>query len=459
MTGLGLGLGLGLGANVGESTWQNFTAPSGFTSVWDYTSYFTIYENGRSYRSNYNYSQYANPAGTTVYVDPINGLDTNSGLTSALAKKTINSALAVSGVSKVILAAGLYTIYDLGWVTNPTPTFTRDMAFICESGQAKLTTAHRASQYSWSQNGTHSQIYQTAFGVAPTQVVDATNTDDEGYGINLKELAFDTDLATTLSNLAANPGYYYWASSVLYVHTFDTRAPTSGVANDIMAFLNYECMTIRGNYKSYFENISFQGALSPLNYNITNGTDAALVAVNCEVLYANSGFYIDDIDFAAFKNCTAKYCKLDGFAEHAASFGTQVHALYENCRATYCGLDTIFGVEGDDFDNNANAFSAHEGAYVIRLNCYGDKTDGPIFQDISASQTLWLGCTALEAQSTQQGGTVDVAFKASDSGTNVWMKNCRSGDSYYGRMNVGATLIDIGGYVDGSQNGDSGVIL
>jgi len=67
-------------------------------------------------------------------------------------------------------------------------------------------------------------------------------------------------------------------------------------------------------------------------------------------------------------------------------------------------------------------------------NGRGDESDGPVYADVHNVHSLWLGCS-------------------------TWVENCESGSGYYGRANVNTdSYIDLGGYIDGSLNGDYGTI-
>jgi len=443
---LGLSLNLGLGASGGGGTpWEEFTAPAGFLGIWDYTSTFAIEQSGRNFRSTFDAAVYAAPAGVTVYVDPVNGASGNNGLSSGAAKDTLQNALDITNASVVVLAPGYYDRAKT-WGTSG-PALYRNTALLCPTGRAIFAMAN--ASYTWSKTGGRTNVYQATTNTAEI-VADHTNLDSEGFPTPLVNVG-------SVATCDSTPNSWYHDGTVLYVHTFDARSPGSSSSNPIVAFRNNLVgFEIEGNYEFYFKSIDLWGGRDgALFYTTTNGTAAKVIAEDCTFAYSDQGFTADDLDFAYARNCKAKYNKLDGFSINSAT--TQTKAVFENCRGTMCGLDSFLGAGQDDFDDNCNAFTAHDSSVMIVLNGYGDKTDGPIIAQVGTSTSLILGTYAGESYATTQGaGGADVSYKVA-AGTTMWMENCESGPSYDGRQNTG-TLYDLGGYIDGSQNGDDGTI-
>jgi hypothetical protein len=434
------------------NSFKAFAAPAAFLSAWDYRSLFTIQEKGRKYQSTFNTAPYAAPAGTTVYLNPFTGNNSNSGLTEALPKASLSGAsgaLSVANVSVIICAPGYYAIGDVMNVTNRV-VLTRDLAIICPTGRAYFTISNGFSTYSWAvESAPNGNVYREAGYSAVQIVIDVTNLDSSGDPIPLLERA-------SIAECQANPNSWFHDGSNLYVHTFDSRAPANGV-RDIVGLRGagaIKNLDVEGNFKLYLKNITLWGGNQPLLYETTNGTAAQIVAENCDFLYggAGSGVSMDDLSFAYFKNCRARYNKLDGFSFNGTV--TSGNHVCDNCTSTDNGLASVFGTTGDDYDLNCNAFTSHNNCNLVLLSCTGDRTDGPLCAIVNTVDALVLGCTM--GQSLIETGTA-VSFNVT-AGTTMHMKNCQSGASFYGRQNISGTFIDYGGYINGSTNGDNGTI-
>lgn len=434
-----------LGSTLGFSAGQGllaFNKPSGFN--WNYTSEFSITRRARTYFTDFMpSSSLSAPSGTTYYVNPA-ATGTADGLSWTNAFTNIQDALKASNAAVILLAPGHYDWRACGWISAGTgllPAFARDTAMICVGGKAILSTNDPATQ-SWSQNGTYPVVSETTHN-AIFDVVDLTYKNARGIPIPYVKRA-------SVADVAANPGSWYFTGTTLSVHTHNSRAADSSV----MAFRQKDNMDIRGSYNFYFENIEFWGGSEPIVYNVSNGNNKHIVCKNCAALYGpNGGFLFRDISRVSMLDCHAEYSELDGFAYRQNVHSVQTHVLEVNCTAYNNGIYDYT----NNYDNNVNGSSAHDGVRIVRLNGFHAGNDGGQIVDTGGAQSLNLGVQAGESLATTQSGTDDVGFKATASGE-MWLENCSAFGSHYNRVNGSSTITDLGGFSGNGPGGDSGTI-
>lgn len=440
-TGLGLNLGGG-----GQSV--TFDPPSGFG--WDYESDFgPIIRRGRKYYNSFDTSDYANPEGVTTYLAP-DGSSSNDGLSAENPKDSIHDCLDIADCSKIICAPGYYNRTTF-FASQSGISLPRDCAIVCEGGRAEFAMAD--SSYTWSKTAGRTNVYQANIN-RPYLVTDRTNLDADNMPIPLTRVA---DLATCDST----PGSWYWDETpdLLYVHTFDAREPAAS-SSDICAMRSgLYSFRFSGNHNLYLENIDIYGGENgSLLYDTTDGTSADIITENCKLGYSEgNGMSLFDVRLAYSKNCISRYNNLDGFSLNSDQTAGGKWLL-QDCVASLNGTAENLGEEGDQFDNNCNGFTGHDGTSMAVLNGNATECDGPQYAFVDANtEALLLGCHAGESLATNQDSTSDSGF-VSQGGPEAWLENCSSGDSYYARVVQTATMTDLGGFIDGSQEGDFGTV-
>ena len=432
-----LGTGLALRNGAALST---YTKPAGFN--WDYTSEFSIKRRGRKYTTDFDASAYASPSGTTYYVDPAAGSDSNDGLSIGEAFATIEAALTATDASIIMLKAGFYTWQDAGWLNNQ-PTIPRDIALKVYGGARAIIHAGNAF-YSWSLSSGKTNTYQTAYN-AVGSVIDLTNTDEYGIPVPLTKLA-------SIEAVEAAPGSFYYPVSApfnLYVHTHDSRAPDS----NIIAFQIKDNFDIRAAHNVYAENIDFWGGRYPMVFQNVDGDGAHLVFKNCSFCYGSTfeGVRLRDVTRGTFLRCTSAHNVGDGFAYRQNVFATQTDILEVDCKA-YDNVDLAAAA------NNINGSSAHDGVRVIRLGgVYKTNAGGQITDTHAGTQTLNLGCSAGESITATQNGTDDTGYRVT-SGAALWMENAKASGSYYDRVNSASNITSTRSFTGTGAGGDSGGI-
>lgn len=432
-------LGTGL-AHPNGAALSAYSKPAEFN--WDYTSEFSIKRRGRKYVTDFDASIYASPAGSTYYVDPVSGSDSNDGLGMGTAFATIEKALTATGASVIMLKSGFYTWQDAGWL-NGQPTIARDIALKVYGGARAVIHAGNAF-YSWSLSSGQTNTYQTGYN-AVGSVIDLTNTDEYGYPVPLTK-------RTSIAEVESNPGSYYYPTSApfnLYVHTHDSRAADS----NIIGFQIKDNFDIRAAHNVYAENIDFWGGRYPMVFQNVDGDGAHLVFKSCSFCYGSTfeGVRLRDITRGTFLRCTSAYNIGDGFAYRQNVFTTQTDILEVDCRA-YNNID-LAGTA-----NNINGSSAHDGVRVIRLGgMYRNNAGGQITDTHAGTQTLNLGCSAGESIAATQSGADDTGYRVT-SGAALWMENAKATGSYYDRVNSSSTITSTRSFTGTGPAGDSGTI-
>lgn len=360
------------------------------------------------------------PTGGTTYYVSQSGLSTNDGLTPATALDSIPHALAKAGCQRIIITSAKL---DRTRYASSTTTLSADL--IIESNVAGGTVITGSDQGQvWTQNGTYANVYQrTRAGVI--SVWDESIKDSRNYWTQYT-------LQTSVAAVASNTGSYYVdGSNILYVSMKDGRA-----ADDyIHPFLSitFAFQSTSGNKKLWLNNISFAG-VRDLRFQNTSTTAYLTVYLQngwarYNVSGTQNGIAFLGVD-AYSRNFTGDKCAADGLNYHANA--SRVCHVYED---NYGGADN--GVT-DNGSNNATTI--HDASSIIRLNCKGYRTTGPVIADITAGTTsLNVCCGAFDSASSVN----DQSFAFYDS--NVWLVNCNaSGSAVDLYVGTGATVRDYG---------------
>lgn len=338
----------------------------------------------------------------TYYISP-DGANDNDGLSSDKPFRRMIDALNKADCGEIILADGLYPRQQ-GWY-GQTPG--RNMIIRASEGAKVVMSAH--DNLSWVKSDGYSNVYQASRS-SVLEVYDAKYTTDENYE-RLKKVSSIDDVETTA-------GSWYTESSVLYVHTFDSREAD----NDIRAYLSANVGMISGVTQFYLEGITFEGGNSCLRVTGT-GEDMLVAIKNCT--FKNStvlnGVTVLGAD-VYLQNCEASENMQDGFNYHISNNrNCQVSEL--NCRGFKNGRNGA---------NQNNGSTMHDGGKIIRVNCEYFENSGPNMIDVNeATESYNVGVYAHDSTATVS--TISNSdFKNSNTGVaKMWLDSCKADGSSY----------------------------
>ena len=260
---------------------------------------------------------------------------------------------------------------------------------------------------------------------------------------------------TSIANVQANAGSYYYTGTSLYVRTFDNRSPDANVLP--ISTDSFTWFTSASNKKAFVDGCVIWGRGGCRTEHTTANTNIiGYRNTHCGFTDWTVGAYrVEGSDYAYMINCSGSNSTVqDAFSSASTTINALPKVLQVNCKAWDCG------VAGP---NNYNAFTSHNNSATIRLNCIGERTYGPIYADVLGSHSLNLGCygttsqaSAGTGQAIYQSGTVS-GFDSSNS--KVFTKDCSAAGSNYARVQVtGGEFYDGGGFADTTTLHDFGTI-
>lgn len=316
--------------------------------------------------------------GNTFYVDPVNGSDSNNGLSLVTALKSVYAAINKGNVGLVLIASGTVKRTEL-----PATIPNRDLSIKALPGADVTFSCH--DDLTWSLVSGMSKTYQTTRS-ATDWVWDSKKADENGDNEKLV-------LRSSIAEVESNPGSYFINGSTVYVHTFDSRNLIGD--KDIRVYLGTISLEHIGDKTLYFENIKFEGGRWRV-YNSSTGLDPLVLAKGCSWKYMAGnqpgGFELIGGD-AYLQNCVAAKNMADGFNYHIGN-GRTNRVIEVDCVGRDNGNRTTP-------INSDNGSTMHDGGQIIRINGAYYRNEGPNVADVNNGTQSWnLGCIGLESRST-----------------------------------------------------------
>lgn len=312
--------------------------------------------------------------GTTVYVDPINGSDSNDGLSWATAKKNPASALydgANYGVAELIVRGGFYARN-----ASPKLGFRPDVIIRAEPGTRPIFTQGDAST-AWANHS--GNVWQVGLSGTGT-VYDQAILDSDGLPTILTEV-------DSLTALASTPGGSFRDGTTQYVHLSDGRTPDADVLVDRSTYaLNTQENDPGLPLNILVEGIEFWGGeYARLKAYRAGDT---FIAKNCAWRYAKqNGVGIQGFETTVLVDCEATDNGNDGFNYHVS--GELSGQVLE--------IGCIGARNGRLPGSSQNGSTAHGTYKIVRVNCIVHDNPGPQFADVNNVHSLNYGCVAYDA--------------------------------------------------------------
>jgi hypothetical protein len=389
-------------------TWSTVTKPTGF--VWD--APITVETDGqRHFRTDFDVSDFEYVgSGKTYYVDPVNGSDSNDGLTEGSPLKSVNTAALKVDVDIILAKSGIV-------VRSECPgTVTRSMTIKAMPGADVIFSGHDV--LTWTKTAGLTNVYQASKSSIAT-VFDASNLDANG------DYSPVTRLLTSAAEVDATPNSYYKVGATIYCHPFDSRIPDS----DIRVYIDAFTFLHAGDSTYYFEGIKFEGGKWSI------GNTAVLLtpkvyAKDCTfsyMMFRDGGLEIQGAEFVYLQNCVGARSENDGFNYHILN-ETKPKVLEVNC---------VYRMNGGagDIDNGS---TMHDGGSIVRVNCVSHGNKGPNIADVGVGTQSWnMGCFAMDSTATTSAQNSDFTVDAGE----MWLDGCyASGSDLSLDVRSGATM-------------------
>lgn len=325
-------------------------APTGHTIPVDFTVYsagdgkfVTSLDRKEDYRAQYQ------PAYTRAYyLDNVNGLDANDGLTLATAKKTFGSVrtainLNGDGVVYVQHSGKAYDESD-----GPTHTATVDFSWSligladAHGTYPYLCNGEKAADFTFTQNATYAWVYEsTPPSVNMGRIHDITQMKELLTPQGAVKVPMEYTAQTSVAAVAANAGSYWndTSGAKLYVHLIGAPAPVVST-NIVIPRSNIGIITTsQGGLTFYGENFTL------LSEQQNGGVTGSHYYNNCTSVGSNiNGFYTAAARDFGTRNCVAVNTGSDGFNYH--NFGSVITAVTQANPAVVSSATADF-VNGD----------------------------------------------------------------------------------------------------------------
>lgn len=309
------------------------------------------------------------------------GTTGNDGLTPATPKNTLQACLDLAHSRPethfVIKILSKYVDKDRSLITNN--VITKNIAIVADE-EAYIGNVN---------NNTSWTLENGVYRYARSQV---RSIYDNKYKVTAG-LPKEYVKTATLTECQAKKGSFYTDNVTVYVNTFDSRMPdadvllslgTSAIAPYVFA-LNADVQFVMKNVHSiqYFE------GSHNLRFESTGVTKGHVILHNVKLIESgNNGLMTNGVKNIWSFGVVATKTKRDGLNYHNTLTGDHFVLEY-NCTAFECGVN--------DTNNNNNCTTAHEGAYVLRVNTKGWLSRGPLLADINGCYTILYDCNMTES--------------------------------------------------------------
>lgn len=338
-----------------------------------------------------------------AYFVKTTGSDGADGLTWATALRSIDTAIAKADADTVNVEEGTYT-RSYAWDAY---ILARSMSIIgwntahTGAGQVICTNAVTSSDtLTWTLSAGQTYTYQCTRSNAG-KVLDISNVDASG---DYQELTLQSSIAT----VEASAGSYWISGTTVYVHTYNNRTPDASIWVTLYGASLVRNARIAGDVHVYIENFTFIGGYAGLEFdNSGAGQTPELYLKNCYFKHTSgNGLEITGQSLVIAQDCLAARNDADGFNYHVMN-SVIPNVIEIGCTGRNNGI-----TGGDTF----NGSSAHDGAYVFRVNGVYYANHGPNVIESTAAQTWNVACQAYSSVAATSIVKVDY-YSAGGSGT------------------------------------------
>lgn len=303
-----------------------------------------ILTNGKGkFDVDFDVSELKNTVGVSYYVDPVNGSDSNTGLTKSTALSNFNTALNKADVGTIYILNDVYRTLSGAFLSAIDKTIN-----IIGLGDVKIIAGDKSV---YSKTDGYANVYHVKRAGA-IRVIDMLSRGDEDY--------LELTKVSSIAEVDSNENSWYSDGTNVYVHAKGHRVPDYNIA----PLLGISNLLAKGNINLYLENIEFIGGARPARFESSTGK---LYAKNCQFKFAcqsnGNGVEVVGGSLAIFQNAIASKNMMDGFNYHQSADGLNKPKFIElHCTGRNNGQ--LKGTGGQRSDNGS---TAHDGVVGIRV--------------------------------------------------------------------------------------------
>ena len=350
------------------------------------------------------------------YVDPVNGNNSNNGLTRQTALKTIQYAVMTKGARVLRLLKGnqFYGRTNTFDITADIST-SEPLIIIGEEDGVFLAQSDKASQYIWT---AEDNVWKAPRSLVDN-VFDFNQTTPEGNPLHLIKCESLVECKSTINSFFAD-------ASLVYINTSDGNAPTSKFELVLRVLQQY--VPSENVPFVYFENITFANSAGGnvlIKNNATTQFNTKVYLFKCKGLgnHLTNNFSIDNIKECWLQDCEAYDAKNDGFNYHTSKLSsgyTPMNVVEINCKGSRFG-------QNYPNETSSNASTVHEGITIIRMNSVFTYGRGGVVADVDGAKSLNLNVDVRYNYATA-GNSASFIIQ----GTNgmMWLYDCYSKNIY-----------------------------
>ncbi|WP_255294172.1 hypothetical protein [Bacillus toyonensis] len=335
------------------------------------------------YVTNFDVSNFRHTGGKTVYVDTINGLSTNDGLSRNTPCQSVEKALVLSSNGDTILIINVEgsVIGRAGWA--PDGIITKNVNIIAEN----KIIIFKGDIPSWTPSPGYANVYEITRSFV-TRLVD----------MNSINVPVEYKKVGSVNEVQANVYSWYCDGTKTYVNCGSNKVPNNKVLPLLVTGKSMVSNAATQNSKIYLENLLLVGGdknvhiVGDANFNAHE-----LYTKNCTFYFSTAldAVLTQNAKRSYHQNSIAAYSVKDGF-NYSTTIGNSniVDFIEVNCKGFANGDNTI------NTANTHNGSTAHAKSRGVKINCTYYHNVGGQLIDVQGVKSVNLGCITFNSRSS-----------------------------------------------------------
>jgi hypothetical protein len=367
-----------------------------------------IFKSGKRYFTDFDVAAFKNTDPSLIYVDPVNGSQTNDGLTRATAKKSLNQGVTTvaNGGTVMVLGKGIFdrtAAFNGGNMdksVNIIAEYPGEIAFAMSDTLA--WTLDQGSTYVASRTNVSAVVDMlggVSFGLA--------------HGVRYTQ-------AASLAECRATRGSWFQDGANLYVTTYAGTIPDNKRHLALLKVQGWRISSGGSGRVLYLEGMSIIGGEVGGNLSLSGAGPIDIYMKDVKLLHATDAA---ENAFNALGNA-ARYM----FSQRVTVHGSRKDGFNysgPNCRFIEVDCHSYgHGLWAPADPRTNNASTAHLGSKGIRIGGTYHETTGAVLADVQeGTQSVHYSCTSYDSLSGT-GDSYDSVFCAQQTGADMWAFGC-----------------------------------
>ena len=387
----------------------------------------------------------------TVYVDNVNGSDSNDGTENSPVKSLTRGAYLAAkqrndnNKSAIIKIADNNVIFYDDLPVNGISAV-KSLVIMADTS-ATLVSGKKST---WTASSNH-YVSNALTSYNLIGVVDMGTADN--YGLYKPMI-----MKTSEAEVDVTPNSYYLdtTNKIAYVHpATDSDIDDIAVIFSGLYPANILCHSWAEDNFCMMENLTIVGAstmTARASSTVGESITRTCYMLNCKCQYGfnNNVMGFNDFEYTYVVGCVVGYGKLDCLNYHYTRKPTPTNALIVEVNDTYEEAGYYNTTSGGSSDNLS---TAHEGVNILRCGCKGNNGDGGMIADVDGCHSVVIDCCVVNSSYADYAGANRPAYFFNDNASaqrqsKAIMQNCFGMDTRNGKM-VGAIDLTLNGVNSG----------